>query len=175
MKKEAKSFITTNPDKPYWVCTACAPAALEIGFIRGVGSLCYIRNVISNEESRLNDGAYVLVLLDDQGHRDGFIILSDKPKFKDKELSNYTPYDVSMKVSFSVNIIKAFEKYASKKDRINEYGWVYERWLITQMISLVERWERRFKVTVETYYRSFYAKKVIEFHKKMEKVKEANG
>jgi hypothetical protein len=171
MRKDVKTFITVNPDEPYWACRSCWPSILEIGFIRDVGAICYLKDVAPCDgDDRFIEGSYVFILLAGQGHRDDEVVIEEKPTktfSEDAQWNTYSPTGTYLSLCQGVEIHKAFLKHASKLELKRPWGWMVERWLNIKMVSLIERWENKFGMTVEEYYKDFYEKRLNEFNAKL--------
>lgn len=174
MKKDHKTSITENPNEPWFACTACWPAILELGSIRDVGYLCYNKNIITGKRNeKFENETYVLILTAGQGHWDDEVIVTEKPVkvfCEDAQWNEYKPSSVTLSLDHGVHIHNAFLKHATKLELKRPWGWMVERWLAKNMSSVVERWEKKFGTTVEDYYRDFYAKRVVAYHKYQEQL-----
>lgn len=167
--------ITKNPNEPNFACFACWPAMMELGFIKDVGYLCYVKNIVSYKRNAVfgEDGTYAIILTSGQGHWDDEVVIPEKPVKifnDDAQWNTYKPDTITLSLDHAVHIHKAFLKHATKLELERPWGWMVERWLARKMTSVVERWEKKFGSKVEDYYRDFYAQRVIQYHKYQEEV-----
>lgn len=152
-----KYLITSDPTNPKWICQACYPAMLEIGF---AGRHCIVYNKNHSHTNHGNipysNGKYAI--LDGQGHgEDEYTFFLKKPiwdKNKDDPIEiidlKVYPNDGYDDILYSIE----HYGYDRKKDGFYSY------WVLNNVSSLLKAWERKFGQTVEDYYGPFAEKQM---------------
>ncbi len=141
--------------KNTFVCTACYPFAMELGFIAGTGSLIYMANHPKDTATTdYKDGKFAI--LGGQGHRDDeIIIFEERPGFGEDDF--LVPETLSLDVNDTVHIYEQAKKFANyNREKDGHFAF----FLINKLDQLIKRWEKK-----NGPLKPFYAKFVKEREK----------
>ena len=147
-----------------WACSLCYPCMLELGSAGGnylVYNMDPTKRGLSVNYGNEAYGEGKYAFLDGQGHGgDELLFFKKKPINLEKSEYNrsgygYDHHDYIQFVDFDCRSMFSAIQYAQKTFNFDPED-SYEEWMIEKAQKLIKAWEKRYKMTVEEYYKTFF-------------------